>query len=229
MTATITQLGVHFDLPEFSILFDRARQCLIVEGRGESSEASTVTSYPFGFIESIRVAIVSEEVSKLLVIFANRATLVLCRVERELASRLAWVLGDLTRAMVDLETMDASPLGPPADFDTMEDPTSPIELPVVARLVDRRGPATQETPKELLFDDDAELPEIDPREVIELVSSPLAVPRSPSTRAALPRSGTPRARQAPEPARPRRSSVRDTSPDMRAFCRLDSESGRSGT
>lgn len=226
MTATITHLGVQFELPELSILFDRASRCMVVEGRGESSEASTVTSYPFSLIETIKVGCVSDSVSKLVVIFANQTSLMLCRVERELASRLAWVLGDLTRAMVDLESADSAPLGPPSDFDTMEDPTRPVELALVERLVDRRGPDTQELSREELLPVEDDLPEVDPDDIIELSS--VVPPRAPSSRTPRPRMGTPRARHMPEPARPRRASVRDTAPDMRALPREGSDSGGSG-
>lgn len=228
MTATITPTGVHFELPELFVLFDRARRALIVEGRGDSSEASTVTSYPFSLVETIRVACVSESISRLIITFANQTDLVLCHLERELASRVAWVLGDLTRAMVDLESDDAAPLGPSSDFDTVEDPTRPIDVPLVERLLDRRGPDTQELSREALLEADSDLPELDPDDVIELQPAAPAS-RSPSARVAAPRTGTPRARHIPDPARPRRASVRDTAPDMRAFPRSSSETGRSGT
>jgi hypothetical protein len=216
LTASITKYGVHFDLPQLSISFDRARRCLVVEGQGDSSEASTGTSYPFSLIQAIRVGVVSEQVSKLVVVFQRGDTLVLCRVERDLATRLAWVLGDLTRAAVDLETTDGAPQGPSAALDTIDDPTGPIGMSVVTRLLDRRGPATQETLRSELFDDDeGAIPEVDPRDVVELLSV-----RSPP-----PRAGTPRSRQVQTPARPRRSSVRDTAPDTRSpLWRSDSES-----
>lgn len=218
LTATITRHGVHFSLPEVSITFDRARRCLVVEGQGESSEASTGTSYPFSLIGTIEVAPVSDQVSRLAIIFQRGDRLVLCRVERELATRLAWILGDLTRAAVDLETMDAAPLGPDSAGGPFDDPTGPIGTSVVTRLLDRRGPDTQEVPRNELITEDDLIPEIDPREVIELVSSPAA-------RSAMPRAGTPRVRQASAPARPRRASVRDTNPDMRSPLRFDSGTG----
>jgi hypothetical protein len=226
LTATITKHGVFFGLPGLSITFDRARRCLLVEGHGESSEAPTGTSYPFSLIDTIHVAPQTERVSTLAIVFQRGDRLVLCRVERELATRLAWVLGDVTRAAVELETTDTAPLGPKDEFNPFEDPTGPIGMSVVTRLLDRRGPDTQELLRSALLDDDSFIPEVDPSDVIELVSTSTPKPRIPSARPAMPRSGTPRTRQVPGPARPRRSSVRDTSPDTRAMPRWDSESGQ---